>query len=121
MRAKTFKLDDLVWRKVVQASKKTKFKPNLEGPFRVVRIVGEEAYILEDMDGKVPTNPWNAQNLNKAYMRRSRKECLGFGQTIFLLSISATASYISCFVSASTIIYHCTSDFRSDEFISNCT
>lgn len=68
MKTKTFKPDDLVWRKVVQASKKTKFKPNWEGPFRVVRIAGERAYVLEDMDGKVLTNLWNAQNLKKAYM-----------------------------------------------------
>lgn len=52
----------------MQASKKTKFKPNWEGPFRMVRIAGERAYVLEDMDGKVLTNPWNAQNLKKAYM-----------------------------------------------------
>ncbi|XP_058208141.1 uncharacterized protein LOC131321150 [Rhododendron vialii] len=53
---------------VVQANKKQKFKPNWEGPFRVVKIAGEGAYVLEDMTGKVLTNPWNAQNLKKAYM-----------------------------------------------------
>lgn len=68
VRTKTFKPDDLVWKKVVQASKKMKFKPNWEGPYCVVRIAGEGAYVLEDMDGKVLTNPWNAQNLRKAYM-----------------------------------------------------
>jgi hypothetical protein len=68
VRIKKFKPDDLVWRKVVQASKKTKFKPNWEGPYRIVKIAGEGAYVLEDMNGKVLTNPWNAQNLKKAYM-----------------------------------------------------
>ncbi|XP_058223096.1 uncharacterized protein LOC131332814 [Rhododendron vialii] len=47
VRVKKFKPDDLVWRKVVQASKKTKFKPNWEGPFRIVKIVGEGAYNLK--------------------------------------------------------------------------
>lgn len=61
VRIKTFKPDDLVWQKVVQASKKIKFKPNWEGPFRIVRIAGECAYDLEDMNGKVLTNLWNAQ------------------------------------------------------------
>ncbi|XP_058217536.1 uncharacterized protein LOC131328636 [Rhododendron vialii] len=60
VRTKTFKLDDLVWQKVVQANKKQKFKPNWEGPFRIVKIAGEGAYVLEDMTRKVLTNPWNA-------------------------------------------------------------
>ncbi|XP_058208269.1 uncharacterized protein LOC131321289 [Rhododendron vialii] len=68
VQTKTFKPDDLVWRKVVQASKKQKCKPNWEGPFRVVKIIGECAYVLYDMNGKILTNPWNAQNLKKAYM-----------------------------------------------------
>ncbi|XP_058216794.1 uncharacterized protein LOC131327665 [Rhododendron vialii] len=43
VRTKTFNPDYLVWRKVVQANKKTKFKPNWEGPFHVVRITSEGA------------------------------------------------------------------------------
>ncbi|XP_058217480.1 uncharacterized protein LOC131328563 [Rhododendron vialii] len=34
VRLKKFRTDDWVWRKVVQANQKTKFKPNWEGPYR---------------------------------------------------------------------------------------
>ncbi|XP_058217425.1 uncharacterized protein LOC131328502 [Rhododendron vialii] len=54
--------------KLAEYQQQMKFKPNWEGPFRVVKIVGEGAYVLEDMNGKTLTNPWNAQNLKKAYM-----------------------------------------------------
>lgn len=57
---KKFKLDDWVWRKVVRANKKTKFKPNLEGPYRVVKDVGGGSYKLEDKNGREIENPWNA-------------------------------------------------------------
>jgi ribonuclease HI len=68
VRLKKFKVDDWVWRKVVRASEKTKFKPNWEGPYRVVKEVGNGAYKLEDKNGREIQNPWNALNLRKAYL-----------------------------------------------------
>lgn len=50
------------------STEKTKFKPNWEGPYRVVKIVGERSYKVEDKDGNAIANPWNAQNLSKAYL-----------------------------------------------------
>lgn len=50
VRIKKFKPDDWVWRKVVRANQKTKFKPNWEGPYRVVKDVGGGSYKLEDKD-----------------------------------------------------------------------
>lgn len=37
-------------------------------PFQVVKLAGEGAYKLEDMEGKAVANPWNAENLKKAYL-----------------------------------------------------
>lgn len=68
VRIKKFKPDDWVWRKVVCANQKTKFRPNWEGPYKVVKDVGGGSYKLEDNDGREIENPWNAQNLRKAYL-----------------------------------------------------
>ncbi|KAH7841481.1 hypothetical protein Vadar_030383 [Vaccinium darrowii] len=62
-----FNVDDLVLRVVVQKSKKTKFKPNYEGPFRVVAKAGHGSYKLTEMDGTPMGNPWNATKLRKFY------------------------------------------------------
>ncbi|XP_058208193.1 uncharacterized protein LOC131321207 [Rhododendron vialii] len=68
VRLKKFRTDDWVWRKVVRASQKTKFKPNWEGPYRVIKEVGIGSYKLEDKEGREIENPWNAINLRKAYL-----------------------------------------------------
>lgn len=68
VRLKTFKPDDLVWKKVTDPKKRKKFMPNWEGPYRIRSSVGEGAYHLEELDGKPVGNPWNAQNLRKAYL-----------------------------------------------------
>lgn len=65
---KKFKPNDWVWKKVVRAKEKTKFKPNWEGPYRVVKDVDGGSYKLEDKNGREIENPWNAQNLRKAYL-----------------------------------------------------
>ncbi|XP_058198489.1 uncharacterized protein LOC131314008 [Rhododendron vialii] len=68
VRLKKFRTDDWVWRKVVRANQKTKFKPNWEGPYRVIKEVGHGSYKLEDKEGREIENPWNALNLRKAYL-----------------------------------------------------
>ena len=67
VRMRPFNIDDLVLREVVQKSKKTKFKPNYEGPFRVVAKAGHGSYKLAEMDGTPIGNPWNATKLRKFY------------------------------------------------------
>ncbi|XP_058185912.1 uncharacterized protein LOC131303137 [Rhododendron vialii] len=57
VRLKKFRTDDWVWRKVVRANQKTKFKPNWEGPYRVIREVGNGSYKLEDKEGREIENP----------------------------------------------------------------
>ncbi|XP_058202626.1 uncharacterized protein LOC131317062 [Rhododendron vialii] len=68
VRLKKFRTDDWVWQKVVRANQKTKFKPNWEGPYRVIREVGNGSYKLEDKEGRKIENPWNPLNLIKAYL-----------------------------------------------------
>lgn len=43
----------MVWRKVVNKSQKTKLRPNWEGPYCLVRIVGEGAYELEGKNDNI--------------------------------------------------------------------
>lgn len=56
VRIKKFKPDYWVWHKVVCVDQKTKFKPNWEGPYRAVKIVGEGSYKVEDKDGNAIAN-----------------------------------------------------------------
>ena len=67
VRLRSFKEGDLVLRKVVEKKKKTKFKPNYEGPYRVVKAVADGSYKLEELNGTAVKNPWNAMNLRKFY------------------------------------------------------
>lgn len=67
VRMRPFNIDDLVLREVVQKYKKTKFKPNYEGPFRIIAKAGHGSYKLAEMDGTPIGNPWNATKLRKFY------------------------------------------------------
>lgn len=67
VRLRSFKLDDLVWKKVIEKSKKKKLIPNWEGPFRVIKHLGSGNYKLEKLDGTPIAKSWNAYNLRKFY------------------------------------------------------
>ena len=44
-----------------------KLRPNWEGPYKIVRLVGKGAYYLENLEGKQVTSPRNSNNLKKYY------------------------------------------------------
>lgn len=58
-----FKLDDLVMRKVVEKSKKKKFMPDWEGPYRVIKHLGSGNYKIEQMNGTPIVMSWDVNNL----------------------------------------------------------
>lgn len=53
VRMRTFCPEDLALKKVTDKHRKKKLKPNWDGLYRVVKKVGNGAYKLEDMGGKV--------------------------------------------------------------------
>ena len=44
-----------------------KLASNWEGPYRVIAMVGVEAYYMEDMEERPLLRPWNVSNLKKNY------------------------------------------------------
>lgn len=98
VRLKKFNTNEWVWRKVVWASHKTKFKPNWEGPYRVVKEVGNGAYKLEDKDEREIENPWNALNLQKAYLWSDVRPEFASASICFSLLRKFVLSYGSVFI-----------------------
>ncbi|XP_055959724.1 uncharacterized protein LOC130014811 [Mercurialis annua] len=69
VKSKSFLFDQLVWKVILSIGAKKeglgKWSPNWEGPYKVVRVLGNGAYILADIDGRVHDRAINAQYLKK--------------------------------------------------------
>ena len=64
LKLRSFHKGDLVWRMASTARKhEGKFSPNWEGPFRVLKEVGNGAYRLEKLSGEPLPNTWNIFHL----------------------------------------------------------
>jgi len=64
LKPRSFHKGDLVWRMASKARKhEGKFSPNWEGPFRVLKEVGNGAYRLEKLSGEPLPNTWNISHL----------------------------------------------------------
>ena len=64
MKIRNFKEGDLVLRKVTQNTRKRSdgvLAPNWEGPYLIKMVVQRRAYKLEDMDGYLVDQTWNAE------------------------------------------------------------
>ncbi|RDY04799.1 Tf2-9, partial [Mucuna pruriens] len=64
---RSFKLHELVLRKITQRAYSNKLPPIWEGPFRVIEEVGRGAYYLECLDGKKVSRTWKATALQIYY------------------------------------------------------
>uniref|UniRef100_A0A803N6C4 RNase H type-1 domain-containing protein n=1 Tax=Chenopodium quinoa TaxID=63459 RepID=A0A803N6C4_CHEQI len=67
VRARVFKLGDWVLIKVYENTREVnagKLAPNWEGPYEIIKVVGNGAYRLRDMEGKEVQRSWNAAHLN---------------------------------------------------------
>ena len=70
VKAKPFKVGDLVLRKMMLAMKVPGhglFGANWEGPYRIRAEIFGGAYYLEDMQGEPISKAWNAEHLKKYY------------------------------------------------------
>uniref|UniRef100_A0A803MRR6 Tf2-1-like SH3-like domain-containing protein n=1 Tax=Chenopodium quinoa TaxID=63459 RepID=A0A803MRR6_CHEQI len=66
VRARVFKLGDWVLRKVYKNTRKVnagKLAPNWEGPYEIIKVVGNGAYRLRNTEGKEVQRSWNAARL----------------------------------------------------------
>jgi hypothetical protein len=71
VKPRSFKIGDLVLRKVTPATKdpvEGKLASNWEGPYKVISCRRPGAYHLEDYVGKVLPRPWNAEHLRRYFI-----------------------------------------------------
>ncbi|XP_057443271.1 uncharacterized protein LOC130735212 [Lotus japonicus] len=64
---RSMKVGDLVLRTKAKSSTDSKLTPNWEGPYRVLRDLGQGAYHLEELSGRRVPRAWNAQHLRYYY------------------------------------------------------
>ena len=62
-----FQVDNLVLQRNQKDSREGKFSANGEGPYRVQRSTGTEAYYLEQLNGEPLPRPWNVVKLKQYY------------------------------------------------------
>lgn len=69
VRNKKFLVNDLVLQEtaVSQPSMARKFKPTWEGPYKIIKIIGQGTYRLSSLDGTPINNTWNGVHLKKFY------------------------------------------------------
>ena len=71
VRVKTFSEGDLVWKTILPVGKKDrrygKWSPNWEGPFKVLKVLRNGAYHLQDLDGDIHVRSINGRYLKKYY------------------------------------------------------
>ena len=70
VKLRRFNLDDMVLRKVSQATKdptRGKLGPTWEGPYKVIHYSRRESYYLKDLDGNPLPHPWNVEHFKKYY------------------------------------------------------
>ncbi|XP_074323174.1 uncharacterized protein LOC141660109 [Apium graveolens] len=70
VRARTFKVGDLVLRRVMPNTKMVShgvFGANWEGPYKIKSVLWEGTYHLNDMQDKLIPRAWNVEHLRKYY------------------------------------------------------
>ena len=70
VKLRRFNLDDMVLRKVSQATRdptQGKLALTWEGPYKVVRYSRRGSYYLKDLDGNPLPRPWNVKHPKKYY------------------------------------------------------
>ena len=70
VKLRRFNPDDMVLRKVSQATKdptQGKLGPNWEGPYKVIHYSRRESYYLKDLDDNPLPHPKNVEHLKKYY------------------------------------------------------
>ncbi|XP_075489608.1 uncharacterized protein LOC142528442 [Primulina tabacum] len=63
----SFKMRDLLMRKIQFQGETEKLDPKYERPYKVIRKAGIATYYLDDAEGKKAKRPWNIQYLKRYY------------------------------------------------------
>ncbi|KAL0455313.1 UNVERIFIED_CONTAM: hypothetical protein Slati_0870500 [Sesamum latifolium] len=67
VKTRHFQVGDLVLRRVDTLKPVGKLDPKWEGPYKIIRIIKNGAYKLEDEEGHTLSRPWNVHNLRRVY------------------------------------------------------
>jgi len=63
LKPRQFRVADLVMRKAHPYQLENKLSPKWIGPFRVIEVLGNGAYRLENLEGEIIPRTWNEANL----------------------------------------------------------
>jgi hypothetical protein len=66
-RVRELNIKDLVLKRDICTKDKHKFSSPWEGPFIIVNIAAPGAYVLAEVDGGMPPNTWNVDQLHRYY------------------------------------------------------
>ena len=70
VKPRAFQAGDLVLRRVFENTvdpAASKFQPNWEGPYMIVRVGAAGSYTLKKLDGAPVSRMWNAMHLKRYY------------------------------------------------------
>ena len=71
VKAKSFQVDDLVWKTILPIGTKSnkfgKWSPSWEGPYRITRICSGNSYMVETLQGSQLPRALNGRYLKKYY------------------------------------------------------
>ncbi|KAL0456475.1 UNVERIFIED_CONTAM: hypothetical protein Slati_0986700 [Sesamum latifolium] len=67
VKSRHFQVGDMVLRRVDTLKPVGKLDPKWEGPYKITKIIGNDAYELEDTKGRLLSSPWNIHNLRRFY------------------------------------------------------
>ena len=71
VRAKSFQVGELVWKTILLLGKKSnkfdKWSPSWEGPYKIVKVIFGNSYMVETMQGERPPRALNGRYLKKYY------------------------------------------------------
>ncbi|KAL2235239.1 UNVERIFIED_CONTAM: Gag-Pol polyprotein [Sesamum indicum] len=68
LKLRSLQVGDLILKKAEVSKHVGKLDPNWEGPFKVVEIIRNGAFKLQDIQGKDLLRPWNIRNLRRFYV-----------------------------------------------------
>jgi hypothetical protein len=71
VRAKSFQIGELVWKMILPVGKRDwkfgKWSPSWEGPYKVIRIIRGNSYLVETLDGQALNKALNGKYLKKYF------------------------------------------------------
>jgi hypothetical protein len=67
----SFQVRELVWKTILPVGSKSnkfgKWSPNWESPYKVVKVIFKNSYVLETLQGECLTRPFNGRYLKRYF------------------------------------------------------